>query len=280
MHPKNPFIEDYDFDQLIHHDAGLKPFVFVNEYGNKTIKFADKHAVKALNSALLKTHYGIIWDIPEHNLCPPIPGRLDYMLHVADLIEKSDVRLLDIGTGASLIYPILATCHFNWQCTGSEVDSDSLKNAQSIINKNNSLRKTVLRHQKSRSNILEGIIWSEDFFDVVVCNPPFFKNFQEAQQKNKRKVHNLGLKEKNSQNFGGRSNELWFKGGEEAFVKKMALESSLFKSQVHWFTSLVSNKENLPAIKRAINKTFPTEVKVIDMEQGNKKSRFIAWTFR
>lgn len=279
MHKKNPFSGDYDFETLIQNDATLKKFVFVNEYGNKTIKFGNKQAVKALNAALLKVHYGIIWDIPENNLCPPIPGRLDYLLHIADFFTKSSIRLLDIGTGANLIYPILATCHFNWECTGSEVDLDSLKNAQKIVSNNTILNKTELRHQKFKNHILEHIIQPNDVFDVVVCNPPFFKNQSDAEQKNKRKFENLQLEESETQNFGGLNNELWYKGGEEAFVKKMALESVPFKNQVHWFTSLVSKKESLKSIKRAINKTDPTEVKVIDMEQGNKKSRFVAWTF-
>jgi 23S rRNA (adenine1618-N6)-methyltransferase len=280
LHPKNPFIGDYDFETLIQNDVTLKKFVFVNEYGNKTIKFGDKQAVKALNAALLKVHYGITWDIPENNLCPPIPGRLDYLLHITDLFTKMDIRLLDIGTGANLIYPILATCHFNWKCTGSEVDLDSLKNAQKIIDNNIKLNKTELRQQKFKSHILEHIIQPNDAFDVVVCNPPFFKNQSDADQKNKRKIENLQLQETDNRNFGGICNELWYKGGEEAFVKKMVLESVQFKNQVHWFTSLVSKKESLKTIKRVINKTLPTDVKVIEMEQGNKKSRFIAWTFR
>ncbi len=106
MHPKNPFAKDYDFDLLVSHFTNLKDFVFLNKYGNKTIKFGDKQAVKALNKALLKAYYDITWDIPENNLCPPIPGRLDYLLHVADLVTKTDIHLLDIGTGAKLIYPI------------------------------------------------------------------------------------------------------------------------------------------------------------------------------
>lgn len=280
MHSKNPFVEDYDFDKLTQNDTDLEPFVFVNEYGNKTIKFGDKQAVKALNKALLKLHYDILWDIPEDNLCPPIPGRLDYLLHISDLMTKKDIRLLDIGTGASLIYPILATCHFNWQCTGSEVDHNSLKNAQAIIDHNKVLRNTVLRHQKNKNSILKHIVKPGDVFDVVVCNPPFFKSSLDAQLKNQRKVHNLQLKEKETKNFGGRSNELWFKGGEEAFVKKMASESVQFKSQVHWFTSLISKKENVRGIKRAVSKTLPTQLKVVEMGLGNKKSRFIAWTFR
>ncbi len=280
MHQKNPFAGDYDFDFLVQHNPGLKDFVFVNKYGNKTIRFGDKKAVKALNSSLLKAHYGISWDIPEDNLCPPIPGRLDYLLHIADLIPKKDLRILDIGTGANLIYPILGCCHFSWQCTGTEVDLKALKNAQWIIDQNRVLGKTELRHQKFKNSILEHIVLPDDVFDVVVCNPPFHKSFRDARQNNQRKLDKLQLKEKDKLNFGGRSNELWFKGGEEAFVKIMARESIQFKNQIHWFTSLISKNENLRNIKRAINKTLPTEVKVIVMDQGNKKSRFIAWTFR
>lgn len=280
MHQKNPFIQDYNFDKLSADYPPLKPFVFINEHKTKTILFGDKNSVKALNTALLKSEYGIVWEMPENNLCPPIPGRLDYLLHVADLLGKSEVKLLDIGTGANLIYPILATSHLKWNCVGSEVDSDAIKHAQTIIDKNPSLKNTELRFQKFRNSIFNHIIKEDDNFDVVICNPPFFKNAQDAHAKNQRKVKNLNLKESDSLNFGGQSNELWYKGGEEAFVKKMAAESVEFKNQVNWFTSIVSQKENLSSIKRAIKKTNPTDIKVIDMELGNKISRFVAWTFR
>lgn len=281
MHPNNPFDNDYNFDLLCKANPDLEKYIFTNEYGNNTLKFADKDAVKELNKALLLQHYSLnFWDLPENNLCPPIPGRLDYLLHVNDLLEnKKQVTLLDIGTGANLIYPILGTCHFNWKCTASEVDKNSLENAQKLIDKNKNLAEITLRHQPYKSYILEHIILPNDYFDVVVCNPPFFKNAFDAAQKNRRKVKNLKLKENNTLNFSGQSNELWYKGGEESFVKKMAEESIKFKNQVGWFTSLVSQKEHLKNIKRAINKTNPTEVKIIDMEQGNKQSRFVAWRY-
>ncbi len=281
MHPNNPFQQEYDFATLTQAHPDLSPHVFTNSYGNKTIKFADKQAVKQLNKALLIHYYQLTnWDIPENNLCPPIPGRLDYLLHVNDLLDTTkNISLLDIGTGANLIYPILATCHLNYTCTASEVDKDSFLNAQKIRDNNANLANISLRKQQFKNSILEHIITPSDYFDVVVCNPPFFKNAFDAEQKNKRKVKNLKLKETETLNFGGKSNELWYKGGEEAFVKKMAEESKHFKTQVCWFTSLVSQKENLKNIKRAINKTNPTEVKIVAMEQGNKKSRFIAWRF-
>lgn len=281
MHEKNPFIKEYNFDTLSKQHPPLQSFVAENKYGNKSIQFSNTDAVKALNTALLKVDFGLTyWEIPENNLCPAVPGRLDYLLYVSDLVKKDNINLLDIGTGANLIYPILATTHFNWKCTASEVDQDALKNAQEIIDKNESLKTIDLRQQKFKNSILENIITPTDLFDVIVCNPPFYKNRFDAEQNNKRKVKNLQLEADDSKNFGGLSNELWYKGGEEAFVKKMASESVQFKSQVTWFTALVSQKENLKNIKRAINKTLPTEVKVIDMEQGNKKSRFVAWTFQ
>ena len=281
MHPKNPFAKSYDFDSLVEEHQPLAEFVYVNKFGNKSIQFSNHKAVKALNAGLLKSHYGLeYWDIPDNNLCPPVPGRLDYLMHIADLIPKTNICLLDIGTGANLIYPILAICHFGWDCTASEVDKDSLKNAQEIIDKNSKLSTISLRPQQFKNSILENIILPDDDFDIVTCNPPFHKNRFEAEQKNRRKSQNLQLEEDEGLNFGGRSNELWYKGGEEVFIKKMIAESVQFKDQVHWFSSLVSRKENLKNIKRAVNKTLPTEVKIIEMEQGNKKSRFIAWTFR
>ncbi len=280
MHEKNPFIKDYDFDLLIQEYSLLKDFVFINQYGNQTIKFADEKAVKALNSALLKVHYGIVWDIPKNNLCPPIPGRLDYLLYIADLVDKENICLLDIGTGANLIYPILATCHLNWKCVASEVEMSSLKNAQKIIDDNSILKTIELRHQKNKNHILNQVIQKKDVFDVVVCNPPFHKSQGDAKKRNQRKVKNLKLEGENTLNFGGRSNELWYKGGEEAFVKKMIEESVVFKNQVDWFTSLISKKDNLKHIKRAIRKISPSEFKIVEMGQGNKKSRFVAWTFQ
>ena len=150
MHPKNPFQSGYDFNSLIKHHAILREFVFINPYGKKSINFAEPLAVKALNTALLKQQYNIDWDIPDSNLCPPIPGRLDYLLYVADLVAKPTVRLFDIGTGANLIYPILSTCHFKWQCTGSEVNFDSIKHARTIIDKNKKLQSIELRPSNNK----------------------------------------------------------------------------------------------------------------------------------
>lgn len=117
-----------------------------------------------------------------------------------------------------------------------------------------------------------------------MCNPPFHASQEEAEQGSKRKIQNLN-KGKNASskdlklNFGGRSNELWCEGGEISFVQNMVKESQQFGSQVLWFTSLISKKQNLPAIYSALNQVKAAQVKTIDMAQGNKISRFVAWSF-
>lgn len=279
MHPSNPFRADYDFDELVKHNDSLSKYVFVNKHGTKTIKFGDQRAVKALNKALLKSKYDVHWDIPKGFLCPPIPGRLDYLLYVADLLPKKDISMLDIGTGANLIYPILGTHHFGWQCTGSELNEESIKNARQIISHNDSLSKVDVRVQYNKSHILENIIKPEDQFDVLVCNPPFYLNAEDAAKKNERKVRNLGLKQRSKLNFGGRSNELWTEGGESQFIKLLAEESVEFKDQVGLFTSLIARHDSILGIKNMIESIPRTEVKIVQMELGNKKSRFVTWKF-
>jgi 23S rRNA (adenine1618-N6)-methyltransferase len=58
----------------------------------------------------------------------------------------------------------------------------------------------------------------------------------------------------------------------------MIKQSSSFKNQVGWFTSLVSKKENLPKIYKQLDKLNTTRQTFL-MEQGSKKSRLVAWKF-
>ena len=280
MHKKNPFAADYDFDNLVKHNDALAKYVFPNKQGTKTIKFGDQRAVKALNKALLKTQFDVHWDIPKGFPCPPIPGRLDYLLNIADLLPEKEIKMLDIGTGANMIYPILGTRHFGWHCTASELNPDSIKHAAQIIANNPSLSSVELRVQSDPKLILENIIQSDDYFDVMVCNPPHFKSLEDAQKHNQRKVRNLSSKKREKLNFAGRSNELWTPGGEAAFIQSLAEESVQFMDQVGWFTSLISRNDSVRGITEMIDAIPRTEVKVVEMTQGIKASRFVAWRFK
>ncbi|MGL6169427.1 MAG: 23S rRNA (adenine(1618)-N(6))-methyltransferase RlmF, partial [Fusobacteriaceae bacterium] len=223
------------------------------------------------------------WNIPEGFLCPPIPGRADYIHYIADLLsENVNINVLDIGTGANCIYPIIGSQSYGWNYTASDIDPKSIENAEKIVNSNEKLKNKVkLKLQKDKNHIFTGIIDENDRFDLTMCNPPFHSSLEEALKANKRKVDNLnkGNKDiKKGLNFGGQKAELWCTGGERLFLKKMAKESALFAHQVTWFTSLVSNNENVkPTIK--ILEKLGAQCKVLEMSQGQKISRILAWTF-
>jgi 23S rRNA (adenine1618-N6)-methyltransferase len=279
LHPKNNFKNGYNFDELIIKNPELKQFVAKNEFGTVTIDFSNPEAVRELNKALICSLDKISnWNFPRDNLCPPIPGRLDYIHYLADLLSlKGEAKILDIGTGATCIYPLLGASVFDWSFVATDIDLDSLDVAQDIIDDNNLTEKIELRQQFKEENILKGIIVDGDSFTAVMCNPPFYKSAEEAQGANGRKSKNLGNNA--IRNFAGNNNELWYIGGEKAFLHNYLYESSLYKTSSKWFTSLVSKKENVKSLEKSSKKLGALEFKVIPMHQGNKVTRIVAWRF-
>ncbi len=231
-------------------------------------------------------HYKItFWEFPDTNLCPPIPGRADYIHHIADLLKSSkisdNINVLDIGTGASCIYPLLGHAEYNWNFVATDIDENSLKYAQNIINKNELNAAISLRHQKDASQIFNGVLNEDDRFSVSICNPPFYKSEAEALEATSRKLKGLNREgDKVVKNFSGTQNELWYKGGEKAFIHNYLYESSLFKTQCVWFSTLVSKKDLVKGMYASLKKLGATDIKTINMGQGNKISRVVAWTFK
>ena len=299
LHPKSKHRGRYNFEELIKSHADLAQFVKKNDYGDESIDFFNPEAVRALNTALLKHFYTIdFWEIPEDYLCPPIPGRADYIHHIAQLLGESNygktptgshITCLDVGVGANCIYPIIGTKEYGWSFIGSDIDEKAIENAQSIIDKNFSChpepvegkRKIELRHQPKANDLFYNVISKEEQIDITVCNPPFHSSAEDAAQGTQRKIKNLkgGKPTKAVKNFGGKSNELWCTGGENKFVRNMIKESKKFGKSCFWFTTLVSKQSNLKSIYKSLENEKAVEVKTIAMGQGNKTSRVVAWTF-
>jgi 23S rRNA (adenine1618-N6)-methyltransferase len=115
LHPRNAHRNRYDFASLVKTLPGLREFVSQNEHDDLSIDFTDPDAVRTLNQALLKQHYGVnSWDIPEGFLCPPIPGRADYIHYIADVLAEGNngvvptgnsVKVLDVGVGLIVFIP-------------------------------------------------------------------------------------------------------------------------------------------------------------------------------
>ena len=292
LHPRNKHRQRYDFKQLIQSCPELAPFVSENKWQDLSIDFFNPEAVKMLNKALLKHFYNITyWDIPSGYLCPPIPGRADYIHYIADLLSTGNngiiptgnkIKCLDIGTGANCIYPIIGNSEYGWTFVGSDTDSVALQQADRIIAKNPKLNNKIeLRLQRHSRDFFKGIIQHGEHFNVTLCNPPFHASLAEAQAGSIRKVSNLKHQKitKPVLNFGGQNNELWCTGGEVKFLRDMIFQSRQFAESCAWFTSLVSKESNLPQVYKTLQQTEALQVKTIPMGQGHKNSRIVAWSF-
>lgn len=292
MHPRNRHSGRYDLARLVAADPRLGRFVRPNPHdpAAATIDFADPQAVLALNRALLADHYGLAgWDLPAGYLCPPIPGRADYLHHLADLLAADadgivpagpEVRVLDVGTGASGIYPLLGHAEYDWSFVGSDIDPDALAAVRRLLDAHPDYAVAIdLRLQRVPDRVLEGIVRPGEAFAATVCNPPFHASAADAAEGTARKRRGLGLHGKPALNFGGRSGELWCAGGERGFIGRLIAESARYRHLCAWFTCLVSKAANLTPLRAAIRAAGAVELRTVDMAQGQKTSRFLAWSY-
>jgi 23S rRNA (adenine1618-N6)-methyltransferase len=292
LHSRNKNRDKYDLSALTICKPELKKYIVPNRSGGDSIDFSNPLAVKVLNRALLNHYYGIEnWEFPDENLCPPIPGRADYIHHIADILAENNfgkiptgenVICLDVGLGASCIYPIVGVAEYDWTFIGSDIDPNAIASAQNIIDSNASLKNRVeCRLQKNSSDVFYGIVSKEEKIELTICNPPFHASIEEAQKGSRRKVKNLSGKTVKSPrlNFSGIASELVCEGGENQFIQNMIRESLEFSKTCYWFSTLVSKQSNLKGIYRLLENSAATQIKMVPMGTGNKSSRIVAWTF-
>jgi len=294
LHPRNKHRHRYNFKELSDINPELLKFVKLNEYGYESIDFANANAVLELNKSLLKYFYKIDnWNIPEGYLCPPIPGRADYIHYAADILASGNagviptgnkINVLDIGVGSNCIFPLIGNREYGWKFVGVDISKIALESANRIIDENLGLSNEIeLRFQKNKNHIFRDVVHVEDHFDLCICNPPFHSSIEEASIVANKKVNNLTktkIKNSNVQlNFGGQANELYCNGGEIKFIINMARESKIYFQQFLWFTTLVSKQSNVKTVNNVLKELDAFEIRTIEMRQGNKISRIVSWTY-
>ncbi|MCP3926976.1 MAG: RlmF-related methyltransferase [Desulfobacterales bacterium] len=186
-----------------------------------------------------------------------MPGRADYIHYAADLLAKSNnnnlprgkrVNVLDVGTGANCIYPIIGSHAYGWKFVGTDIDPVSVKTAKLIVESNSTLAKQIrIIKQNNKQSILKGIIDKKELFDLTLCNPPFHSSPREAQEANLRKLRKLNkgenIENKVKLNFGCNSNELWCPGGElqisGVFLRKETWTSSKGFMDFDWIALIM-----------------------------------------
>ncbi|EGC36078.1 hypothetical protein DICPUDRAFT_78256 [Dictyostelium purpureum] len=98
------------------------------------------------------------------------------------------VKGIDIGTGASSIFPLLGVKLFkNWSFLGLDIDDSSLKFAKKNIELNSLESKISLFKNENKEKILFNYFQAnqdeeknEEVFDFCLCNPPFFNDLSET----------------------------------------------------------------------------------------------------
>ncbi|MGH0153048.1 UNVERIFIED_CONTAM: hypothetical protein FKN15_023974 [Acipenser sinensis] len=273
MHPRNRYKDKApDFAYLASKYPEFKQHVHTNLTGRVGLNFKDPEAVRALTCTLLKEDFGLTIEIPLERLIPTVPLRLNYIHWVEDLIEGGGQRWgIDIGTGASCIYPLLGASMNGWFFLATEVDDMCYNYAKKNVEQNNlsELIKVVKVPQKT---LLMDALKEESgiVYDFCMCNPPFFANQLEAKGVNSRSARRPPP---SSVNTGGVT-EIMAEGGELEFVKRIIHDSLQLQRRLRWYSCMLGKKCSLAPLKEELRKHGSPPSKKRKLEKARKPITF------
>ncbi|XP_061136201.1 RNA N6-adenosine-methyltransferase mettl16 [Syngnathus typhle] len=279
MHPRNRYKDKPpDFAYLASKYPEFQEHVHTNLSGRAVVNFKEPEAVRALTCTLLKEDFGLSIEIPLERLIPTVPLRLNYIHWVEDLVDgqKQRRRGIDIGTGASCIYPLLGATMNSWFFLATEVDDICFDYATRNVKQNHlsDLVKVVKVPQKT---LLMDALKEETeiVYDFCMCNPPFFANQLEANGVNSR---NARRPPPSSVNTGGVT-EIMAEGGELEFVKRIIHDSLQLKKRLRWYSCMLGKKCSLTPLKEELRKQGVPKVTHTEFCQGRTMRWALAWSF-
>lgn len=247
MHPRNPYNKPPDFADLARRYPPLRPHVFINHTGSSTINFRNLPAQKRLTEALFRLDYGLSLTLPDDRLCPPVPNRLNYVLWLQDIVKftcsSSTVRGLDIGTGASAIYPLLAcSIEHTWNFVATDIDERSVQFAKQNISQNSMDSRIVVERVQADGPILQPLHTSQMEFDFTMCNPPFYSSAEDISRSAEFKEFGPNAV------CSGAEVEMITPGGETNFVSQIFSESLRLRMKCRWYTSMLGKMSSISAL--------------------------------
>ncbi|KAH6696214.1 DUF890 domain-containing protein [Verticillium dahliae] len=267
------YLSELDFRQLGREDP---EFGLLLRSGN--LNFNNPAAVMQLTKTLLKIDYGLKIELPHDRLCPPVPVRHNYILWLKELIDGSSyaergrkVTGLDIGTGASCIYPLLACQQRNWSFIATDVDPKSLSFAKKNIELNHVQHRIQVISRQSSDPLIPAHPATVDF---TMTNPPFYESdadlLASAKQKSRPPLSACT----------GAAVEMVTPGGEVAFVTRILEESLTLRDAIQWYTSMLGKQTSLETIVEKLREYGINNYAVTEFVQGNKTRRWaVAWSF-
>lgn len=288
--PSNVEDAPISFEKLAETHPELLKYLKTNaSTGTSHFNFMSEESVRLYNQALLHDWFGIKIELPPNHLCPTALSRTRYIRWIAELLKHccgEEKVGIDIGTGASCVYPLIGHAIFGWKFLASDIDEDSMNWAAKNVELNGwSKSITIARAKRSNDDkaeskdfkILDGLLDLEDVRNVnggpsyskahfTMCNPPYFDSPEEKFQRDDTVCV-------------ATDGELATAGGEEEFVRQMVRESAEIGVRVSWFTTLLGKKSSLKPLLRYIQTFDVTDVQHTTFVQGKNSRWAIAWTF-
>lgn len=300
MHRRNIFRKEPDFKKLVYDYHELKQFMTVGSKDKLKFDFKNPNALRALTCALLHGYFQKEIEIPNDRMIPAVPQRLNYICWIEDLVKLLENQVydlsvigIDIGTGASCIFPILS-CHRNpsWNMIGIEADAKSYGVACENVNRNYMGDKICILRISPDSTLNDILCMANGPITFIMCNPPFFEEEYGVTLEVYPTVSgsNSGNSNSNNISFGrpkSSSNtsdriESVVSGGEIAFVGRILEQSRHLKEEVAIYSSMLGRKQSLTHFKQTLSSMNEDNLSWTWAElcQGKTIRYAIAWTFR
>ncbi|KAF9448929.1 hypothetical protein P691DRAFT_728779 [Macrolepiota fuliginosa MF-IS2] len=287
MHRRNIYSQAIQFEELARTYPPLLEYLIPANPPSrwKTIDFRNEQAQRCLTQALLYRDFRVQLTLPEDRLCPPVPNRLNYVLWIQDIIRahrflfREDIRTIrgmDIGTGASAIYPLLA-CKMepSWEFIATEIDNKSYSCAERNIQVNQLQERIhLVRASPDKALLFPLEDYSGPPFDFIMCNPPFYSSRAEV-------ARSAEFKElpPNGACTGADTEMIYPPGGEAAFIGQMVDESERFGLKCRWYTSMVGKMSTMSEIVVMLRKRSVRTYAMTEFVQGQTRRWGIAWSY-
>ncbi|KAI6181839.1 U6 small nuclear RNA (adenine-(43)-N(6))-methyltransferase [Aphelenchoides besseyi] len=278
-----------DFKLLARKYADFRRHCSLTTSGKIFANFKSDKFVRELAIALLRENFDLDVRLPLGTLAPRIPQRYNYIRLIDQLVESNNLNRtnvvgLDIGTGASCIYPLLGARECGWQFYATELNSVSAEQAKENVERNSLVdRVSVLK--------VDGIHFFKDVFDCIqeltfcVCNPPFYHDNeleQKFRQSSSGECQNLcdneATNSPHSQTFA-KDHELAIEGGEVQFVRKIIDESCEYGNRIRFCSSMLGKKSSIRPLKSHLLASGITNCAVHILAQGRTHRWVLVWSF-
>ncbi|KAL7923110.1 hypothetical protein ACQKWADRAFT_291253 [Trichoderma austrokoningii] len=268
-----------DFRALALNDPEFAAFI---KGRGRDLNFSDPKAVMQLTKTLLKVDFELSIELPEDRLCPPVTNRHNYILWLKDLLDTTSYDEpgrkavgLDIGTGASCIYPLLGCAQRDWSFISTDIDAKSLECAKNNVKLNDleSRIRVIGRNPDDALIPLDDL--KMDSIDFTMTNPPFYESAEAMLESA------AGKSRPPFTACTGAEIEMVTEGGEVGFISRIFEESLVLREHIQWYTAMVGFLSSLTKIVDKLWEHKIDNYAITEFTQGNKTRRWaIAWSFQ